>query len=200
MDRRPKTSFKISHRMLLLHLPMIILYCLVLFGFYFQIQLPPNFKFFYPVSFVTIYILFIYLTPKLIHRMKVSITLIPFATIGFVLANSTALYFLSSIKRESEIQNYIANNQDKLKSVIYLQQNPRTEQVIDPILNELNICSFFKHTEDYYFKLYYFLGYGYGLIYTDKSEMAIPKTSPGGSPIIKWIKIDEHWYYYSYFD
>ena len=59
---------------------------------------------------------------------------------------------------------------------------------------------FFKHSDDNYFKLYTFLGYGYGLIYTDKSELAIPQTSPGGSPIVNWIKIDEHWYYYSYFD
>ena len=200
MKSQSKTNSKISPRMLLLHLPMVILYCMVLFGFYFQIQLPPNFKFFYPVSFLTIYILFIYLTPKLTHRIKVSNTLKPFAVIGFILANTTALYFLSSIKRESEIQNYIANNQDKLKSIIYLQQNPRNEQAINPILKDLNICSFFKHSEDNYLKLYTFLGYGYGLIYTDKSELAIPQTSPGGSPIVNWIKIDEHWYYYSYFD
>lgn len=195
-------SYKIQkdanrHIRLLTHL---FSYIMVLFGFSIQIQLPYELKFLYPTTFITFYLTSTFLISKVIQKIHFSTSTKLLITISFVVANTACLYFLSSIKRESEIQQYISKKQSNLKSIIELHLTPGSENAIAPILKELNIRKFFQHNDDSYFSLYSFLGYGYGIIYTDKNEITKPATSPGGSPIIKWIKIDEHWYYYSYFD
>lgn len=200
MNKQGKSNGNTSINLLINLLPVLLLYSMVLFGFFIHQQLSCEYQFLYPTTFLATYIFFIYLTPKLLQRTNISTAIKPFVVIGFLLANTVSLYFLSSINRESEIRNYIQKNENNLKSFITQYQIYRDDKIVPVLEKDLNICSFFVHNGDYYFKLYTFLGYGYGLIYTDKSELAIPQTSPGGSPIVNWIKIDEHWYYYSYFD
>jgi hypothetical protein len=159
-----------------------------------------DYQILYPIAFLATYFIFLYITPTVLQRTSISSSAKPFLVIGFILANTVILYKLSSINRESEIRNYIAKNEHQLKSVLTKYQNNPDQKGISETANGLNICAFFPHQNNYYFKLYTFLGYGYGIIYTDSSKLTKPLTSPGGSPIVKWIKIDEHWYYYSYFD
>ena len=66
------------------------------------------------------------------------------------------------------------------------------------MLKEMNIRSFNYVNDEYHIGLYAFAGYGYRILYT-KKENVIP-SSPGGSPTENWFKINENWYYYSFWD
>jgi hypothetical protein len=193
-------SYGIKPTNSLIHLlPLILLYGMVFFSFFIHQQLPCDYQFLYPIVFLSIYIYFLYHTPKLLSRITIPTSTKPFLIFGFILINTVSLYNLSSNNRESEIRNYIKKNEHQLRSFISNHQN-HIDLGISETATSLNICAFFPHQNNYYFKLYTFLGYGYGIIYTDSNTLTKPATSPGGSPIVKWIKIDEHWHYYSYFD
>lgn len=200
MNTHGKNQRTNLREVLLYLLPLLFLYFLVFFSFNIHQLLTCNYQLLYPIAFLATYFIFLFITPTILQRTSFSSSAKPFLIFGFILANTVSLYKLSSINRESEIRNYITKNEHQLNSVLIKHQNNPDHKGISEIANGLNICAFFPHQNNYYFKLYTFLGYGYGIIYTDSNTLTKPVTSPGGSPIIKWIKLDEHWYYFSYFD
>lgn len=200
MNKQGKSNGNTSINLLINLLPVLLLYGMVFFSFFIHQRLSCGYQLLYPIVFLSTYIYFLNQTPKLLRRTTISNSAKPFLIFGFILINTVSLYKLSSIKRESEIRNYITKNEHQLRRFISNHQNQIDHQRVSETVNGLNVCAFFPHQNNYYFKLYTLLGYGYGIIYADSSTLTKPLTSPGGSPIVNWIKIDEHWYYYSYFD
>jgi hypothetical protein len=94
----------------------------------------------------------------------------------------------------------VERNEKELLGLVEHFQNRGGDSTLLAKTNEMNITSFALINGNYDFRLYKFLGYGYGLTYTDNLNLDATKVTSGGSPIIKWIKVKEHWYYYSYFD
>jgi hypothetical protein len=122
--------------------------------------------------------------------------LLPFV---FVCVNVFALYALSSVNRETEVANYIAAHEKNYLEIIKAYDVNHNNSFIDSALNHVNVCGLYEKDDEYHFGLYAFSGYGYRILFTEKPDMKKP-SSIGGSPVMKWFKIKEHWYYYSYFD
>ena len=187
---------KFSPKTLLIFSPLIILYLLVLFGFFIRENIPFQYHYLFPVLFMVIFVWFLIRVSTMTSFLKME----GFFAIGFFIVNVLLLYFNSFIKREYEIKSYLEKNEKELLILVDHFQNRGTDSILLSKTNEMNITLFDSSNGNYDFRLYKFLGYGYGLTYTDSVNLEAPKLAPNKSPIIKWIKVKAHWYYYSYFD
>lgn len=181
-------------------LPLLCLYAMVLFAFKLQTFIPLNFHDLYLLTFLLLYIAFLFSTQammKCIFKTKKDTSL---AGVIFVLLNTVGLFYLSSIHRAGEINRYLADHEKGLTDLIHQMKQTGENEKTGALLQENNIYSVSPSSGNYYLTLYRCLGYGYGLTFTDSIEMKKPVKSPGGSPLVKWMKIKEHWYYYSFFD
>lgn len=169
---------------------------MVLFGFFIREHIPFEYHYLFENVFLVIFVLFIFLAPAMVRRLKLKY----FSAFGFIVVNILLLYFNSSIKREYEITNYVERNEKELLALVNYHKQQGEDSTLLAMKNNLNITLFDFGKGNYDFRLYRFLGYGYGLTYTDSLKLNAPKVTSGGCPIIKWIKVKEHWYYYSYFD
>ncbi|MBK9638149.1 MAG: hypothetical protein IPO63_10160 [Bacteroidetes bacterium] len=196
MKNPPNPTEKFSLKTLLIFSPLLILYIMVLFGFSLRQNIPFEYHYLFPIVFLLFFVLFLLLAPAMGRRLKMK----PFYTFGFIVVNVLVLYFNSSIKREYEVTSFVEENEKELLNFVqYFQKNGEDSTLLTNMEN-MSISSMEYGKGNYHFSLYYNLGYGYGLTYTDSLQLATPKVAPNGSPIIKWIKVKEHWYYYSYFD
>ncbi len=169
---------------------------MVLFGFFIRENIPFEDHYLFNNVFLAIFVLFLFLAPAMVRRLKMK----RFNAFGFIIVNILLLYFNSSIKRGYEASNYVEKNEKELMTLVDQFQNRGEDSILLAKTKEMNITSFALINGNYDFRLYRFLGYGYGLTYTDSLNLDAPKVTSGGCPIIKWIKVKEHWYYYSYFD
>lgn len=196
MPNPPNPTEKFSLKTLLIFSPLIILYIMVLFGFSIRETIPFEYHFLFPVVIMVFFVLFLVKVSAMTSFLKME----GFFAVGFFVVNVLLLYFNSSIKREYEITNYVEKNEKELLTLVDQFQNRGEDSILLAKTKEMNITSFALINGNYDFRLYKFLGYGYGLTYTDSINMEAPKIAPNKSPIIKWIKVKAHWYYYSYFD
>lgn len=181
-----------------LFLTLILLYILVFFAFYFQQSLSIDLKFLFSISILFLFTLFVLSTILAIIKLNISTVKKIIFIFSFVTISTTILYSLSSIKRESEIKDYFANNKNNIESLINYYQKNGEDSKFSAMLKEMNI-PYFRYTNDeYHIGLYSFTSYGYRLMYSEKTNLK--PHSPGGSPTQNWFKINNRWYYYSYFD
>ena len=196
MPTPPNPTNKFSLKTLFLFSPLIILYIMVLFGFFIRENIPFEDHYLFPNVFLGIFVLFLFLAPAMVRKLKMK----RFSAFGFIVVHTLLLYFNSSIKRGYEASNYVEKNEKELLTLVDQFQNRGVDSTLHAKTKEMNITSFALINGNYDFRLYKYLGYGYGLTYTDSVNMGAPNLAPNKSPIIKWIKVKEHWYYYSYFD
>jgi hypothetical protein len=177
---------------------LMLLYISVLFAFYFQRSSPMELRFLFPFSVILLFALFVLSACLSINKMSISDLKKLILYFSFIIINTTVLISLSSIKRESEIMDYYAKNKNNYESLIKYYQKNGKDSKFSAMLKDMNIHYFRYANEEYHIGLYSFLGYGYRLIYSEKT-ISKPR-SPGGSPTQKWFKINKNWYYYSYND
>lgn len=192
----PNPTKKFSLKTLFIFSPLIILYIMVLFGFFIRENIPFEDHYLFPNVFLGFFVLFLFLAPAMVRRLKMK----RFSAFGFIIVNILLLYFNSSIKRGYEASNYVEKNEKELLTLVDQFQNRGVDSTLLAKTKEMNITSFALINGNYDFRLYKYLGYGYGLTFTDSVIMGVPNLAPNKSPIIKWIKVKDHWYYYSYFD
>lgn len=169
---------------------------MVLFGFFIRQNIPFEEHFMFPLLFMVFFVLFLVKVSAMTGFLKME----NFFAVGFFVVNVLLLYFNSSIKRGYEATNYVEKNEKELLTLVDQFQNRGVDSTLLAKTKEMNITSFALINGNYDFRLYKYLGYGYGLTYTDSVIMGVPNLAPNKSPIIKWIKVKDHWYYYSYFD
>jgi hypothetical protein len=196
MPNPPNPTNRFSLKALLLFSPLIILYIMVLFGFFIRENIPFEDHFLFPWLFMVFFVLFLVKVSAMTGFLKME----NFFAVGFFIVNVLLLYFNSSIKREYEISHYVERNEKELLAMVNHHQQHGEDSTFHAMRADMNITLVEFVKGNYDFRLYRFLGYGYGLTYTDSLNLNAPKTTSGGCPIIKWIKVKEHWYYYSYFD
>lgn len=189
---------KIRILTLSLFLVLTLLYILVSFAFYFQRSLSTEIQYLFPISIFILFHLFALLTILTIRKLNISIGKKIISIMIFIVINTALLYSLSSIKRESEIQVYFTEHEQRINNIIdYYEKNGKDNE-FSSMLREMNIRSFSYVNDEYHIGLYSFLGYGYRILST-KKENVMP-LSPGGSPTKEWFEIRDNWYYYSYWD
>ena len=196
MNTPPNHTNKFSLKTLLLFSPLIILYIMVLFGFFIRENIPFEYHFLFPVLFMVFFVLFLVRVSAMTGFLKME----NFFAVGFFIVNVLLLYFNSSIKRGYEASNYVEKNEKELLTLVEHFQNHGEDSTLLAMRKDMNITSFDFANGNYHFSLYYDKGYAYGLTYTDSLHLATPEIAYNRSPIIKWIKVKQHWYYYSYFD
>lgn len=196
MPTHPNPAENIYLKTILLFSPLIILYIMVLFGFFIREHIPFEYHILFPLLFMIFFVLFLIRISTMTSFLKME----GFFAVGFFIVNVLLLYFNSSVKREVEITNYVERHEKELLTMVKEHQQHGEGSTLLAMKNDLNITLFELVKGDYHFRLYKFLGYGYGLMYTDSLHLEAPKIAHNSCPIIKWIKVKEHWYYYSYFD
>lgn len=180
----------------------ILFFCLtvlVYFAFSIHRMLPFSVHFIYPVLvLISIGLFYYYLDLRLKNSTNFYLlnNILPIVT---VIPCILFLYKLSSCHRLAEAQHYLSSHRQELLNIIHTEQEKKDKKAIDALLSKLNISTTIDSREEYHFELYNFIGYGYRLMYTEKSMLTAP-VSPGGSPTVNWYKLEDHWYYYSYFD
>jgi Ca2+/Na+ antiporter len=106
------------------------------------------------------------------------------------------LYQLSSIRREAEARSFLERNELELKNVVESKKN--VEMKMDEFFPGVNTL-LIKAKDNYHFELYRFLGYGYGIMFSETKSLEKPGVIRM-SPTRQWYKLEDNWYYYSYWD
>ncbi|MGE0560445.1 MAG: hypothetical protein AB7O47_01385 [Flavobacteriales bacterium] len=141
----------------------------------------------------------VYLAVKVASKLSTE-WLKPFVMLGLITINIAILLFISSLNnREGEVKSFFEKNEQKLTNLVSHYQKNGDDNKFSQLEKELNIGYTQRSIEGYHFSMYKFVGYGYRLLYSLEKKEIKPK-SPGGSPTHKWFRINEHWYYYSYWD
>lgn len=110
------------------------------------------------------------------------------------------IYELSSFNRQQEASDYFNKHEKELNQLaLSMKKGYSKERLYElPISND--VAGFFSKKDKHIIKLYEFVSYGYGYIYSDSISITKPHNSPGGSPVVDWYRMNNHWYYFSYFD
>jgi hypothetical protein len=188
----------------------LILYCMVLWAFAIRELMPAGYHYFYPITFIFLFIIQIFVAYKLMDQIRFVKSFQPLSILLFISLNIYVLNSISSIKRESEIRNYFAKNELSLANIVdhfdsYGDDN-RTQEMKDAMnLERVRLSTeMFSHDDKQIsrminLRMYTCVGYAYGVLYTCDEEIERPKNL-GGSPVTKWLKLKDHWFYYSIFD
>ena len=187
-------------KVILLFLILILLYVLVYYGFYFQQYLLVSAQFIYPLLIVGLFLLMVYFTIKIVPGFKMHELLEAFIVIAFVVLSWKMLYMISSVNRETEILSYYKENENKLMELVSHYQTFGSDEKLDSLVSAADLNNFYFRRGVYRCKLYCCVGYGYKLAYTETPDSLTRKICFEASPIRKYIKINSHWSYYSYFD
>ena len=177
--------------------------CLLLYVvFAFQIRnlIRPTWHVLADLFFLFMLILFVRYTRKCARIFIVSseiraITILLFVGVSFYL-----LAQVSSFNRQSAASHFVENNEeDLLRLVREFSTKDQNPQYIRNCLDEHMLRVTCKD-DRYELLMYRFLGYGYGIIYSDSVKIEKPWENIGGRPIVKWFPLKDHWYYYSFLD
>ena len=182
---------------------IIFQYAWVFFGFAIRNSIPAAYHLIYPVLFIiSVFISATYLHRTLKENMREK-DLRGFTICLVLLVNLFLLYQISSSNREYEIRNCFAKNESSLTSIVN-HYKPQKDNFFISCPEEVNAEYFAKLYGYDVVRLYTCTGYGYELIHSDSANITRPKVAPPGakhgSPVTKWIKLKDHWYYCAFFD
>jgi hypothetical protein len=196
-----------SYLFLLLSISLI---GMVMWGFAIREQMDPANHYLYPVSFLILFIIQCILAYRLMKRSRIVHGFQPLPILAFIILDLYLLVSVSTLKRENEIRNYFAKHENALNKFVDHFQSFGDDTRIHEMKEEMKIervrhASELLHVEDkkpvvtFNLRMYTCLGYGYGVLYACEDEIEQPKNL-GGSPVTKWMKLKDHWFYYSIFD
>jgi len=188
----------------------IALYSMVLWGFAIREKMSPEIHYLYPLTFILLFVIQVVVAYRLMKQSRILKSFQPLSILIFISVNIYLLYSISSVKRENEIGNYFLKNENSLNNIAEhfdsygddsRTQEMKHEMKIERIRHESQLIhrSFKQLPGMINMRLYTCAGYGYGMIYTCDAEIDQPKNL-GGSPVTKWLKLKDHWFYYSIFD
>lgn len=167
--------------------------------FFLRLFIPNKFHFGVEILILILISIMVYLAVKVASKLSTE-WLKPFVMLGLITINIAILLFISSLNnREDEVKSFFEKNEQKLTNLVSHYQKNGDDNKFSQLEKELNIHFTHSSTEGYHFSMFRFGGYGYRLFYSLEEKEIKPK-SPGGSPTHKWFRINEHWYYYSYWD
>ena len=188
----------------------IVLYGMVMWGFAIREQLSPDNHYLYPLTFIFLFIILVVVAYRLMKQSGFLKSFQPLSILLFISLNIYLLYSVSSVKREKEIRNYFARNELSLTNIVdhfdSYGDDKRTQEMKDAMKLER-----VRHSTEIFrrnkkqppgminLRMYTCIGYAYGVLYTCDAEIDQPKNL-GGSPVTKWLKLKDHWFYYSIFD
>ncbi|MBU0489267.1 MAG: hypothetical protein KKA07_01745 [Bacteroidetes bacterium] len=182
---------------------LITLYLLSIFGFSLRLKIPTDSQFILSWTIFALFIVFVLLSIRTTIKLTLSRKAKPYVIIAliiFLVGNNIILDRVSFCNRENEVTNYLSQNESKLLNLIGHYQKSGTDKTFYDISRDMNLESFSYINGEYHIGLYSFFGYGYRLLHTEKTDAIKNTKSPEGSPTVKWFKIKEHWYYYSFWD
>jgi len=177
----------------------IALYSLVLWGFPIRLPVPPAYHFLYPLMFLLLFTLQCVFAYTLMKRSRFISGYQPLSMLLFISISIFITYSISSIKRESEIRNYFAKNENALNHLAKYYIQYGDDDSVSKMKQAMKIERLWCKQDIFQAKLYTCLGYGYGVLYAEEANMERPDKL-GAIPIKNWLKLKEHWYYYSTFD
>lgn len=110
------------------------------------------------------------------------------------------VYELSSFNRQQVATDYFYKHEKELDELASSMKKGYSKEKLYELSFSKNIAGFYSKKDKHAIRIYGFLGYGYGFLYSDSISNAQPHNSPWGSPIVYWYKMKDHWYYFSYLD
>ncbi len=184
-------------------LPVILVILLILYViFAFQIRtiFRAELIVFLDLIFICLFIFFAY-SFRIYLRTVVSSVPMRFGIIIFtIFLMIFILYRLSSFNRREAASNYFKKHENEFNEIVNCSGSGCDKEQLKNLSVTKDVVNIYKKKNLHVIKLYGFIGYGYGYIYSDSLTIVQPANSPGGSPIVKWYKVKDHWYYYSFFD
>ena len=188
----------------------IALLGMVLWGFAIREQMAPNKHYLYPLTFLILFIIQCILAYRIMKRSRIIHGFQPLIILLFIILNMYVLVKVSSLKRENEIRNYFAKNEDSLYNIADHFLSYGDDSQIQEMKHAMRLERV-RHTGEAFrrdkkssevmvnLRMYTCAGYGYGVIYTCEEEIDRPKNLEA-SPVTNWLKLKDHWFYYSIFD
>jgi len=196
--------------LLLFLLLSIILYSMVFWAFAIREQMPAEFHYFYPLIFIALFLLHNFVANRFIRSFSFLNNLHPLGSLIFFGLNIYFLLSVSSVKREIEIRNYFSRNERSLINIVDHFDSYGDDTRTLELKQQMNLDRVFRRPEYLHndrteslnvinMRLYTCAGYGYGILYSCDPEIHQPENL-GGSPVTNWLKLKDHWFYYSIFD
>lgn len=177
----------------------IALIGLEFWGFEIREQMPHAYHYLYPVTFLVLFIVQCVFAYVLMKGSRLINGFQPLSILLFVSLDIYLLFSISSINRENEIRNYFARHETELDRIAFDYLNFCNDQELIEMKEAMNLERVFYREDLFQVRLYTCLGYGYGVLYSGSPDIESPEKL-GGSPVSKWLKLKDHWYYYSIFD
>jgi hypothetical protein len=183
---------------------------MVIWGFAIRKQMAADIHFLYPLMFLILFVIHCVLAYRFMKRSGFIHGFQPLSILIFIVLDMYLLVSVSTIKRENEIRNYFATNEMSLYNIVDHFQSYGDDNKVNEMKREMNIERVRNDDEMFGYenkspvlmtnvRLYTCVGYAYGFIYACNESIGMPKNLRG-SPVTNWLKLKDHWYYYSIFD
>lgn len=199
----------------LLLLTAIIGTLIILFNYKFNLRLilPVDKHYIIHIFIFCLLGLCTFLTISIVLKFEIKKFLKPLIIISFLTIIVLLLTFFNTSSRKTEISNYFVKNESSPQIIVdyykihVIQNGEKMDNNLNELMDKLSVrgCgrNFNINNVNYnkiiFLKMFDFIGYGYGIAYTDENNMK----SPGVyhmSPMVEWYKIKDNWYYFAYFD
>lgn len=199
-----------NKRLILFLLVSITIYSMVFWAFVIREHIPAKFHYLYPLIFIFLFVLHNVVANWLIKNFPLLRNIHPLGSLLFFGINIYFLLSVSSVKRENEIRNYFSRNEHSLANIVHHFDSYGDDVRMQELKQEMKLERVFRRAEYLHndkkdflnvinMRLYTCAGYGYGVLYSCDPEINQPENL-GGSPVTNWMKLKDHWFYYSIFD
>lgn len=200
---------KLNNQILLFVITTVTLILMFYFKFEIRRLVSTNLHFYTHILIFVLFSVNIYLSILIGIKLKIKNFLKPIIIIGYVIVFVYTLTHIYSSQRKVEMTNFLIKNENKLQKIVelFLNNNSYSDGLLHSLHKEVNIgsctCNWDKNGNAskniVFLPMFVFLGYGYGIAYSEKYETQKP-SSYHMSPMRDWYRIKDNWFYYEYND